>query len=144
MKSSYMQFFSFFLPITRFHGNWVTKRHYRSLKCRYRLLKNAIIGLNSILKKIEFQKKGISLISLGKKEKCWIVFFKRAKANFFQYINHIVNFFFFFFLFFPFEIFWCIECKIVLVLRFFFFFFKHKLHAGKILNFGRYLLKHSK
>ena len=47
--------------------------------------------------------------------------------------------FLFFFLFFPFEIFWCIECKFVLVLRT--FFFKHKLHTGQILNFSKYLPK---
>ena len=43
------------------------------------------------------------------------------------------------FSFFPFEIFWCTECKFVFVLRT--FFFKHKLHAGQILNFSQYLLK---
>ena len=46
----------------------------------------------------------------------------------------------FFFFFFPSEIFWCTECKSVLVSRTFFF-FKHKLHAGQILNFSQYLLK---
>ena len=34
------------------------------------------------------------------------------------------------------------KCKFVLVLRI--FFFKHKLHAGQILNFDRYLPKHPK
>ena len=57
IKSSYMQFFFFFfLPITQLHGDQVTKRHYRSLKRHYRLLKNATIGLNSILRKSSFKK----------------------------------------------------------------------------------------
>ena len=47
---------------------------------------------------------------------------------------------FLFFIFFPFEIFWCTECKFILVLRTFFF-FKHKLYASQILNFSQYLLK---
>ena len=83
MKLSYMQIFFFFLPIIQFHGNRVTKHHYRFLKRYYKLLKNTTIGLNSILKKIEFQNSDISLISLGKIAKCWIVFLKKAKANFF-------------------------------------------------------------
>ena len=49
----------------------------------------------------------------------------------------------FLFIFFPFEVFWFTECKFFLVLRTFFF-FKHKLHTGRILNFGQYLPKHSK
>ena len=52
-------------------------------------------------------------------------------------------FYFFFIFFFPFEIFWCIECKFVLVLRTFFF-LKHKLYAGQILNYIQYLLKRPK
>ena len=36
-----------------------------------------------LIREIEFQKNDISLISLGKRAKCWIVFLKRAKANFF-------------------------------------------------------------
>ena len=56
MKSSYMQFFSFFLPITQFHGDCVTKRYYKSLKRHYRLFKNATIELNSILRKSSFKK----------------------------------------------------------------------------------------
>ena len=53
------------------------------------------------------------------------------------FISFLFNFFF------PFEVFWCTECKFALVLRTFFF-FKHKLHAGKILNFGLYLPKRPK
>ena len=56
MESSYMQFFSSFLPITQVHGARITKRHYRSLKRHYRLLKNATIWLNSILRKPSFKK----------------------------------------------------------------------------------------
>ena len=57
MKSSYMQFFFFFfLPITRLHGDRVTKRHYRPLKRHYRFFKNVTIGLNSILRKSSFKK----------------------------------------------------------------------------------------
>ena len=52
-------------------------------------------------------------------------------------------YFFSFHFFFPFAIFRCTECKFVLVLRTFFF-FKHKLHAGQILNFGWYLPKYLK
>ena len=47
---------------------------------------------------------------------------------------HFISFFF------PFKVFRCTKCKFVLVLRTFFF-FKHKLHAGQILNFSRYLSK---
>ena len=53
-------------------------------------------------------------------------------------------FIYFLFIYFPFEIFWFTECKFVLILRNFFFFFNHKLHADRILNFGRYLPKHLK
>ena len=83
MNSSYMQLFFFFLPITRLHGDRVTKCHYRSLKHHYRPLKKATIGLNFDFEKIEFQKRDISLINLGNRAKCWIVFKKKAKANFF-------------------------------------------------------------
>ena len=48
--------FSPFLPITQVHEARVTKRHYRSLKRHYKLLKNAIIGLNSILRKSSFKR----------------------------------------------------------------------------------------
>ena len=51
-----MQFFSFFLPITRLYGDRVKKRHYRSLKRHYRPLKNATIGLNSIFRKSSFKR----------------------------------------------------------------------------------------
>ena len=46
----------------------------------------------------------------------------------------------FFFFFFPFKVFWFTECKFVLDLRT--IFFKYKIHAGRILNFSRYLPKH--
>ena len=48
--------FSPFLPITQVHGAQVTKRHYRSLKRHYKFLKNATIGLNSILRKSSFKR----------------------------------------------------------------------------------------
>ena len=52
--------------------------------------------------KIEFQKRGISLISLGKRTKYWIIIFKRAKANFFltqpdKIVICFLGLFFFFF-----------------------------------------------
>ena len=50
-----MQFFVFFLPITRLYGDQVTKRQYRSLKRHHKLLKNATIGLNLILRKSSFK-----------------------------------------------------------------------------------------
>ena len=40
-----MQFFPFFFPITQLYKDQVKKRHYRSLKHHYRLLKNVTIGL---------------------------------------------------------------------------------------------------
>ena len=46
----------FFLPITRVHGAWVSKCHCRSLKSHYKLLKNATIRLNSILRKLSFKR----------------------------------------------------------------------------------------
>ena len=49
-------FLFFFLPITRLYGNRVKKRHYKSLKRHYRLLKNATIGFNSILRKSSFKR----------------------------------------------------------------------------------------
>ena len=51
-----MQLFFFFLPITQFHENRVTERNYKSLKRHYKLLKNAIIGLKSILRKSSFKR----------------------------------------------------------------------------------------
>ena len=56
LKSSYMQFFFFFLPITQLYEDRVKKCHYRSLKRHYRLLKNVIIWLNSILRKSSFKR----------------------------------------------------------------------------------------
>ena len=32
------------LHVTQLHGDQVTKRHYKSLKCHYRLFKKATIG----------------------------------------------------------------------------------------------------
>ena len=63
-----MQFFFFFLPITQLYGDQVKKHHYRFLKRYYRLLKNAIIGLlknatiglNSILRKLSFKREAFS------------------------------------------------------------------------------------
>ena len=101
MKSSYMQFFFLFLPITWHHGDQVTKCHYRSLKYHYRLFKNVTIGLNSILRKSSFKKRRIFLISFRKRAKCWI-FFKKGKGQFFPgffggLILVVMRFFIFYF-----------------------------------------------
>ena len=56
LKSSYRQFFFFFLPINQLYKDRVKKRHYRSLKRHCRLLKNVTIGLNSILRKSSFKR----------------------------------------------------------------------------------------
>ena len=63
----------FFLPITRVHGAWVSKCHCRSLKSHYKLLKNATIRLNSILRKLSF-KRG---------EFLWLVWKRGYNAAFF-------------------------------------------------------------
>ena len=60
LKSSYTQFFFFFLPITQLYEDRVTKRHYKSLKCHYKFLKNATIGFNSILRKSSFKRGAFS------------------------------------------------------------------------------------
>ena len=61
-----------------------------------------------------------------------------------QFIVQVILFISFIFIFFfHFEVFQCTKCKFVLILSTFFF-FKHKLHAGQILNFGRYFPKHLK
>ena len=44
------------LPITRFHGYQVIKRHYRSLKMSLWVIENVTIGLNSILKNSIFKR----------------------------------------------------------------------------------------
>ena len=46
-----------------------------------------------------FQKRGLSLISMGKGEKCQIVFLKRAKANFAHFYRSFLGPVFFFFSF---------------------------------------------
>ena len=71
--------------------------------------------------------------------KFWVLNFS-IRFFFFSYTGTFIHFISFHF-FFPFEVFWFTECKFVLVLRPIFF-FKHKLHTGRILNFGWYLPKH--
>ena len=78
--------------VTRVHGVWVSKRHYRSLKLHYRFLKMPLYGFRFFFffkldfEKIEFQKWGIFLISLGNGAKCCIFCPKRAFANFVQHL----------------------------------------------------------
>ena len=82
MNSSYMQFFSVFLPITRGHGAQIPKRHYRSLKHHYKTLEFFFFFFKLDFEKIEFQNKEISLIRLKNGAKCCFFCPKRAFAYF--------------------------------------------------------------
>ena len=55
-----------------------------SLIAPYLIFYKSSFSLKLDFDKIELQKMSISLISLGKGAKCWIVFLKMAKANFVQ------------------------------------------------------------
>ena len=74
------------MHVTQVHEAQVIKCHYRSLKRHYRSLKRHYKVQEFFFKlnfeKIEFQKRDISLISLEKRAKCWVVFLKRVKTNF--------------------------------------------------------------
>ena len=81
LKSSYVQFFFFFFPITRLYGNRVKKRHYRSLKRHYRILKNATIGLNSILRKSSF-KRWVFLYLVWERSRMLFILLQKSRSQF--------------------------------------------------------------
>ena len=63
-----------------------------SLKCHYRVSEIFFFFLKLDFEKVEFQKKRISLISLGNGVECYLVCPKRAEANFVRYLWHIHHF----------------------------------------------------